>query len=94
MDTEIFLCAEFFDLSRKDVNAIFVDETEIKAGDKLSYGLRLSRRSKLFFFHISWHQNSLDAYYFIIKYGKKPVYTDGTLWYVDACRWPELIAYN
>jgi len=49
MDTEIFLCAEFFDVSRKDVKAIFVDETEIKAGDKLSYGLRLSRRSKLFF---------------------------------------------
>ncbi|MFP3262204.1 MAG: hypothetical protein RXP28_05155 [Nitrososphaeria archaeon] len=51
MDTEIFLCAEFFDLSRKDVKAIFVDETEIKAGDKLSYGLRLSRRSKHSFSH-------------------------------------------
>ncbi|NAY82632.1 MAG: hypothetical protein GU362_07185 [Thaumarchaeota archaeon] len=46
-------------------------------------------------FHISWNQNSLDAYHFIIrlikKYGKKPVYTDGTLWYVDACGWAELI---
>jgi hypothetical protein len=38
-------------------------------------------------FCMSWHQNSLDAYYFIIKYGKKPIYTDGALWYVDACRW-------
>jgi len=36
---------------------------------------------------MSWHQNSLDAYYLIIKYRKKPIYTDGALWYVDACRW-------
>ncbi|MFP3222285.1 MAG: hypothetical protein RXR21_01215 [Nitrososphaeria archaeon] len=32
-------------------------------------------------FHISWHQNSLDAYYFIRKlvkkYGRKTIYTDG-----------------
>ena len=37
-------------------------------------------------FHISWHQNSLDAYYFISLYGRKTVYTDGALWYVDAGR--------
>jgi len=36
---------------------------------------------------MSWHQNSLDAYHLIIKYRKKPIYTDGALWYVDACRW-------
>ncbi|MGC8665041.1 MAG: hypothetical protein ACP5SE_05175, partial [Nitrososphaeria archaeon] len=55
-------------------------------------GLLLNQSLKHFFLsRISWHQNSLDAYYFITKlvkkYGKKPIYTDGALWYNDACRW-------
>jgi len=51
-----------------------------KAEDKRGYGLRLSRSPK-HSFRISWHQNSLDVYYFI----NKPIYTDKALWY-DACR--------
>jgi len=66
------LCCSF-DVSRKDVKAIFFDETE-KAEDKRGYGLCLSRTSK-HSFRISWHQNSLDVYYFI----NKPIYTDKAL---------------
>ncbi len=75
-----------FDVSRKDVKVVFIDETEINVGGKKAWlWVAFEPNVKAFLsFQISWHQNSLDAYYFIIrlikKYGKKPIYTDGALW--------------
>ena len=82
-----------FDADKKDVKVIFIDETEINIGRKKAWlWVAYEPQLKAFLsFHISWYQNSLDAYYFIKKlvkkYGRKTIYTDGALWYVDACRW-------
>jgi len=72
-----------FDVDKHYVNSIFIDETEINI--RVNLWVAYEPKLKAFLsFHISWHQNSLDAYHFIIrlikKYGRKPVYTDGALW--------------
>ena len=74
-----------FDVDKRDVNSIFIDETEINIGGKKAWlWVAYEPQLKAFLsFHISWHQNSLDAYYFIIKlvkkYGRKTIYTDVAL---------------
>ncbi|MFP3131248.1 MAG: hypothetical protein RXR51_06705 [Nitrososphaeria archaeon] len=76
-----------FDVDKHDVNSIFIDETEINFSGKLWVAYEPQLKAFLSF-HISWHQNSLDAYYFIRKlvkkYGKKTIYTElfGTLMHV------------
>ena len=55
-----------FDVDKHDVNSIFIDETEINVGGKLWVAYEPQLKAFLSF-HISWHQNSLDAYYFIRK---------------------------
>ncbi|MFP3214222.1 MAG: hypothetical protein RXR18_03310 [Nitrososphaeria archaeon] len=53
-----------FDVDKHDVNSIFIDETEINFSWKL--WVAYEPKLKVFLsFYISWHQNSLDAYYFI-----------------------------
>ena len=69
-----------FDVGKHDVNSIFIDETEINFSGKL--WVAYEPRLKAFLsFHISWHYNSLDAYYFIRKlvkrYGRNAIYTEG-----------------
>jgi Transposase and inactivated derivatives len=79
-----------FDVDKHDVNSIFIDETEINIGGKKAWlWVAYEPQLKAFLsFYISWHQNSLDAYYFIRKlvkkYGKKTFYTElfGTLMHV------------
>ena len=79
-----------FDVDKHDVNFIFIDETEINVREAWLWVAYEPQLKAFLSFHISWHQNSLDAYYFIMKlvkkYGRKTVYTDGALWYVDAGR--------
>ena len=71
-----------FDVDKHDVNYIFINEAEINFSGKLwvAYEPQLKAFLSL---HISWHYNSLDAYYFIIKlvkkYGRKTIYTDVAL---------------
>ena len=65
-----------FDVDKHDVNSIFVDETEINIGGKKAW---------------LWvaYEPQLKAFLrkLVKKYGRKTIYTDGALWYVDACRW-------
>jgi len=93
MDSEVFFRIRLLDVDKHDVNSIFIDETEINIGGKKAWlWVAYEPQLKAFLsFHISWHQNSLDAYYFIRKrvknYGRKTIYTElfGTLMptYVD-----------
>jgi len=61
-----------FDVDKHGVNSIFIDETEINVGGKKAWlWVAYEPQLKAFLsFHISWHQNSLDAYYFISLYGR------------------------
>ncbi|MFP3223258.1 MAG: hypothetical protein RXR21_06330 [Nitrososphaeria archaeon] len=53
-----------FDVDKHEVNSIFIDETEINI--RVNLWVAYEPKLKAFLsFHISWHQNSLDAYYFI-----------------------------
>ncbi len=86
-----------FDVDRKLVSSIFVDETMISIKGKQAWlwiafepGLRV-----LLAFRIGYHPQSIpDAYLFLkelrIRYGRKPIWTDGGVWYPDACRWARL----
>jgi len=49
------------DVYKHDVNSIFIDETEINVGGKLWVAYEPQLKAFLSF-HISWHQNSLDAF--------------------------------
>ena len=53
-----------FDVDKHDANPIFIDETEINFSGKLWVAYEPQLKAFLSFY-ISWHQNSLDAYYFI-----------------------------
>jgi len=55
-----------FNVDKHGVNSIFIDETEINVGGKLLVAYEPQLKAFLSF-HISWHHNSLDAYYFIRK---------------------------
>ena len=55
-----------FDVDKHDVDSIFIDETEINVRAKLWVAYEPQLKAFLSF-HISWHQNFLDAYYFIRK---------------------------
>jgi len=74
MDPELFVHINFiiltsFDVDKHGVNSIFIDETEINVGGKKAWlWVAYEPQLKAFLsFHISWHQNSLDVYYFIRK---------------------------
>jgi putative transposase len=86
-----------FDVDRKLVSSIFVDETMIKVKGKQAWlwvafepGLRA-----FLAFRVSYHPQSIpDAYLFLkelrARYGRKPIWTDGGVWYPEACRWARL----
>ena len=86
-----------FDVDRRLVSSIFVDETMIKVKGKQAWlwvafepGLRV-----FLAFRIGYHPQSVpDAYVFLkelrARYGRKPIWTDGGVWYPDACRWARL----
>ena len=66
-----------FDVDKHDVNSIFIDETEINFSGKLWVA----------------YEPQLKAFLrkFVKKYGRKTIYTDGALRYVDACRWAVVV---
>jgi putative transposase len=85
-----------FDVDRKLVRVIFVDETMIKIRGRRAWvwvayepGLRA-----FLAFRISYNQSILDAYLFLKelrrKYGLKPIWTDEGVWYPEACKWARL----
>ena len=85
-----------FDVQRRLVRTIFVDETMIKVKGRPMWvwvafepGLRASLG-----FRISYNQSTLDAYLFLkelrSRYGLKPIWTDGSVWCPDVCRWARL----
>ena len=85
-----------FDVDRKLVSFIFVDETMIKIKGKRAWvwvafepGLRA-----FLSFRVSYNQSTLDAYLFLKelrrRYGLKPIWTDDANWYPEACRWLRL----
>jgi putative transposase len=86
-----------FDVDRRLVSSIFVDETMIRVKGRQAWvwvafepGLRV-----FLAFRVSYHPQSIpDAYLFLkelrIRYGRKPIWTDGGTWYPEACRWARL----
>ncbi len=85
-----------FDVDRRLVTAMFVDETMIKIRGKQAWvwvafepGLRC-----FLAFRISYNQSIPDAYLFLkelrTRYGRKPIWTDEGTFYPEACRWARL----
>jgi putative transposase len=85
------LC-ERFDVDRRLVRTIFVDETMVRIRGRQAWvwvafepGLRA-----FLSFRISYNQSILDAYLFLKdlrrRYGLKPIWTDDAVWYPEACR--------
>jgi putative transposase len=85
-----------FDVDRRRVRRIFVDETMIRIrGRQARVWVAYEPMLKVFLgFRISYNQSTLDAYLFLKelrrRYGLKPVYTDEGVWYPEACRWLRL----
>lgn len=85
-----------FSVDRRMVSIILVDETMFQIGCfKVWLWVAFEPERRLFLgFHISYHCNIWDAWIFLkrlrSRYGRKPVYTDGALWYPEACRWLRL----
>jgi putative transposase len=85
-----------FDVDRRRVRIIFVDETMIRIRGRPAWvwvafepGLRV-----FLAFRISYNQSTLDAHIFLKelrrRYGLKPIWTDDAAWYPEACRWSRL----
>jgi putative transposase len=85
-----------FDVDRRLVRRIFVDETMIKIrGRRAWVWVAYEPALRVFLsFRISYNQSILDAYLFLKelrrRYGLKPVWTDDANWYPEACRWARL----
>jgi len=85
-----------FDVDRRRVHRIFVDETMIRIRGRQAWvWVAYEPMLKVFLgFRISYNQSTLDAYLFLKelrrRYGLKPVYTDEGVWYPEACRWLRL----
>ena len=56
-----------FDVDKHDVNSIFINETKINVREAWLWVEYEPQLKAFLSFYISWHQNSLDAYYFIRK---------------------------
>jgi putative transposase len=85
-----------FDVDRKLVRVIFVDETMIRIRGKQAWvwvafepGLRC-----FLAFHVSYNRSILDAHTFLRelrrRYGLKPIWTDEGPFYPEACRYLRL----
>jgi putative transposase len=85
-----------FDVDRKLVRTIFVDETMVRIRGRQAWvWVAYEPSLKAFlWFRISYNQSELDAILFLRelrrRYGRKPVWTDDALWYPEACRWLRL----
>jgi putative transposase len=85
-----------FDVDRRRVRTIFVDETMIKIRGRPAWvWVAFEPRLRVFLaFRISYNQSILDAHIFLRelrrRYGMKPVWTDEASFYPEACRWSRL----
>jgi putative transposase len=88
--------ADGFRIDRRQVRKIFVDETLLKI-DGQEYWLWVAYEpdyNKCLMMHLSKERTILVCYHFFKqlqrRFGRKPVFTDGGLWYSLACRWLRL----
>jgi putative transposase len=81
-----------FDVDRRWVRQIFVDETMVKIRGRQAWiWVAYEPALRVFLsFRISYNQSGLDAYLFLKglrnRYGRKSIWTDEATWYPDACR--------
>jgi putative transposase len=85
-----------FRIDRRQVKQIFVDETLLKV-DGHEYWLWIAYEPSLdvcLMMHLSRERTIFICYRFFKqirdRFGRKPVFTDGALWYNTACRWLRL----
>ena len=90
------LAADRFRIKRHAVKKIFVDETLLKV-DGHEYWLWMAYEPGLdvcLMMHLSRERTIFVCYQFFKqlrdRYGRKPIFTDGALWYNTACRWLRL----
>ncbi|MBV9179548.1 MAG: IS6 family transposase [Nitrososphaeraceae archaeon] len=89
----ILLLADRFVIGKRKVQKIFVDETLLKINGQ-HYWLWLAYEPNLhvsLLFYLSTERTIFVCYQFFkqlrMKFGNKPIYTDGAYWYNnDACR--------
>src|SRR5215207_84396 len=88
--------ADKFGTDRRLVKEIFVDETLLHI-DGQDYWLWIAYEPNLdvcLMMHLSRERTIFVCYQFFkqlrTRYGRKPIFTDGALWYNDACRWLRL----
>jgi transposase-like protein len=98
MGTEIHsstLTDRFVVVGKRKIKKIFVDETLLKINDGQDYWLWLAYDEPnlhvCLLFHISRERTIFVCYQFFrqirtTRFGNKPIFTDGTHWYNDACR--------
>ena len=85
-----------FDVDKRGVRRIFVDETMIRIRGKEAWvWVAYEPGLKAFLsFRVSYNQSILDAYLFLKdlrrRYGLRPIWTDEGVWYPEACRWLRL----
>ena len=95
MDTKKYSeCANKFKVDRH--KEIFVDENLVKINGQ-NYWLWIAYEPHInscLSVHLSKERTIFIYYQFFKqireKYGKKPIYTDGAQWYIDACKWLRL----
>jgi len=85
-----------FRTDRRPVRVIFVDETLLQIDGK-DYWLWIAYEPALntcLMMHLSRERTIFVCYQFFKqlrnRYGRKPIFTDGALWYDTACKWLRL----
>lgn len=88
--------ADRFRTDKRLVKEIFVDETLLQI-DGCDYWLWIAYEPNLdvcLMMHLSRERTIFVCYQFFkqlrTRYGRKPIFTDGALWYNDACKWLRL----
>ena len=92
-------CADRYRTDRRLVRAIFVDETLLQI-DGQDYWLWIAYEPAInscLMMHLSRERTLFVCYSFFKqlqnRYGKRPIFTDGAAWYVQACNWLRLKHY-
>jgi putative transposase len=88
--------ADRFRIDKHQVKQIFVDEALLKI-DGQEHWLWIAYEpdlNKCLMMHLSRERTILVCYQFFMqlrrRFGRKPIFTDGALWYNTACKWLRL----